>query len=100
MTSLIGSELPEGEFLADLGQKAPEGAYPKFTIMGKVFDAAKPDEPTDSRPMIVHDGPGGFPSSGGSSGASFGGPGAMPGGLPGGGAWAGPSTGWPTRSGR
>lgn len=30
--------------MADLGQKAPEGAYPKFTIMGKVFDAAKPDE--------------------------------------------------------
>lgn len=30
--------------MADLGQKAPEGAYPKFTVMGKVFDAAKPDE--------------------------------------------------------
>ncbi len=30
--------------MAELGQKPPEGAYPKFTIMGKVFDAAKPDE--------------------------------------------------------
>ncbi|WP_372827285.1 CmpA/NrtA family ABC transporter substrate-binding protein [Polaromonas sp.] len=30
--------------MTDLGQKPPEGAYPKFTIMGKVFDAAKPDE--------------------------------------------------------
>ena len=30
--------------MADLGQKVPDGAYPKFTIMGKVFDAAKPDE--------------------------------------------------------
>jgi nitrate/nitrite transport system substrate-binding protein len=27
-----------------LGQTPPEGAYPKFTIMGKVFDAAKPEE--------------------------------------------------------
>ncbi len=26
--------------------------------MSTLFD---PDEPTDSRPMIVHDGPGGFP---------------------------------------
>jgi nitrate/nitrite transport system substrate-binding protein len=30
--------------MTELGQKPPEGAYPKFTIMGKVFDAAKPDE--------------------------------------------------------
>ncbi len=30
--------------MAELGLKAPEGAYPKFTIMGKVFDAAKPDD--------------------------------------------------------
>jgi len=30
--------------MKDLGQKPPEGAYPKFTIMGKVFDPAKPDE--------------------------------------------------------
>ncbi len=30
--------------MAELGQKAPEGAYPKFSIMGKTFDAAKPDE--------------------------------------------------------
>jgi len=29
--------------MAELGQKPPEGAYPKFTIMGKVFDPAKPD---------------------------------------------------------
>ena len=27
-----------------LGQAAPEGAYPKFTIMGKVFDPSKPDD--------------------------------------------------------
>jgi nitrate/nitrite transport system substrate-binding protein len=27
-----------------LGQPVPEGAYPKFTIMGKVFDPAKPDD--------------------------------------------------------
>jgi nitrate/nitrite transport system substrate-binding protein len=27
-----------------LGQTAPDGAYPKFKIMGKEFDAAKPDE--------------------------------------------------------
>lgn len=27
-----------------LDQKVPEGAYPKFTIMGKVFDPARPDE--------------------------------------------------------
>ena len=30
--------------MKDLGQKTPEGAYPKFTIMGKVFDPAKPDD--------------------------------------------------------
>ena len=30
--------------MAELGQKTPEGAYPKFSVMGKVFDAAKPDE--------------------------------------------------------
>jgi nitrate/nitrite transport system substrate-binding protein len=24
-----------------LGQKVPEGAYPKFTVMGKVFDPEK-----------------------------------------------------------
>ena len=29
--------------MAELGQKAPEGSYPRFTIMGKVFDPAKPD---------------------------------------------------------
>jgi nitrate/nitrite transport system substrate-binding protein len=29
--------------MKDLGQKVPEGAYPKFTIMGKVFDPAAPD---------------------------------------------------------
>ncbi|QHI99837.1 ABC transporter substrate-binding protein [Xylophilus rhododendri] len=34
--------------MAELGQKPPEGAYPKFTIMGKVFDAAKAEEYTRS----------------------------------------------------
>ena len=29
--------------MAELGQKVPEGAYPKFTIMGKVFDPTRPD---------------------------------------------------------
>ncbi len=30
--------------MKSLDQKAPDGAYPKFTIMGKVFDPSKPDE--------------------------------------------------------
>jgi len=30
--------------MKELGQSAPDGAYPKFTIMGKVFDPAKPDD--------------------------------------------------------
>jgi nitrate/nitrite transport system substrate-binding protein len=30
--------------MKELGQKPPEGAYPKFKIMGKVFDPAKPDD--------------------------------------------------------
>ena len=30
--------------MKELGQPVPEGTYPKFTIMGKVFDPAKPDE--------------------------------------------------------
>jgi nitrate/nitrite transport system substrate-binding protein len=30
--------------MVELGQKPPEGAYPKITVMGKVFDAAKPEE--------------------------------------------------------
>ncbi|MET3390902.1 CmpA/NrtA family ABC transporter substrate-binding protein [Variovorax atrisoli] len=30
--------------MKDLGQPVPDGAYPKFTIMGKVFDPAKPDD--------------------------------------------------------
>jgi nitrate/nitrite transport system substrate-binding protein len=30
--------------MKELGQKTPEGAYPKFTIMGKEFDAAKADQ--------------------------------------------------------
>lgn len=30
--------------MKQLGMPVPEGAYPKFTIMGKVFDPAKPDE--------------------------------------------------------
>jgi nitrate/nitrite transport system substrate-binding protein len=30
--------------MKQLGQKVPDGAYPKFTIMGKVFDPAKPED--------------------------------------------------------
>jgi nitrate/nitrite transport system substrate-binding protein len=30
--------------MKELGQATPEGAYPKFSVMGKVFDAAKPEE--------------------------------------------------------
>jgi nitrate/nitrite transport system substrate-binding protein len=30
--------------MKELGQTPPDGAFPKFTIMGKVFDPAKPDE--------------------------------------------------------
>ncbi|MET3494707.1 CmpA/NrtA family ABC transporter substrate-binding protein [Variovorax boronicumulans] len=30
--------------MKELGQSVPDGAYPKFTIMGKVFDPAKPDD--------------------------------------------------------
>jgi nitrate/nitrite transport system substrate-binding protein len=30
--------------MKEIGQTPPEGAYPKFTIMGKVFDPTKPDE--------------------------------------------------------
>ena len=30
--------------MRELGQTPPEGAMPKFTIMGKVFDPAKPDD--------------------------------------------------------
>jgi len=30
--------------MRELGQTPPDGAMPKFTIMGKVFDPAKPDE--------------------------------------------------------
>ena len=30
--------------MKQLGMPVPEGSYPKFTIMGKVFDPAKPDE--------------------------------------------------------
>jgi nitrate/nitrite transport system substrate-binding protein len=30
--------------MRELGQMPPEGAFPKFTIMGKVFDPAKPEE--------------------------------------------------------
>ena len=29
--------------MKDLGQKTSDGAYPKFTITGKEFDAAKAD---------------------------------------------------------
>ena len=31
------------KYMKELGQKTPDGAYPKFTIMGKEFDAAKAD---------------------------------------------------------
>jgi nitrate/nitrite transport system substrate-binding protein len=31
--------------------KVAEGAYPKFTIMGKVFDPAQPQAYVDSFPM-------------------------------------------------
>ena len=31
------------KYMKDLNQKVPDGAYPKFTIMGKEFDAAKAD---------------------------------------------------------
>ncbi len=30
--------------MKEIGQTPPEGAYPRFTIMGKVFDPTKPDE--------------------------------------------------------
>ena len=30
--------------MKELGQPVPDGAYPKFTIMGKVFDPAKPED--------------------------------------------------------
>ena len=29
--------------MRELDQKVPEGAYPKFTVMGKVFDPEKPE---------------------------------------------------------
>jgi nitrate/nitrite transport system substrate-binding protein len=29
--------------MKQLGQPVPEGAYPKFTVMGKVFDPEKPE---------------------------------------------------------
>ena len=32
------------KYMKELGQKTPEGAYPKFTIMGKEFDAAKAEQ--------------------------------------------------------
>jgi nitrate/nitrite transport system substrate-binding protein len=37
--------------MAELDQKAPEGAYPKFRIMGKEFDAAKADAYAKSFPI-------------------------------------------------
>ncbi|MGJ7553646.1 CmpA/NrtA family ABC transporter substrate-binding protein [Variovorax sp. RB3P1] len=30
--------------MKELGQAVPDGAYPKFTIMGKVFDPSKPED--------------------------------------------------------
>jgi nitrate/nitrite transport system substrate-binding protein len=32
------------KYMKELGQPVPEGAYKKFKVMGKEFDAAKPDE--------------------------------------------------------
>ncbi len=37
--------------MSQLDQKVPDGAYPKFTIMGKVFDPAKPDGYLKSFPI-------------------------------------------------
>ncbi len=37
--------------MVELGQKPAEGAYPKFTIMGKVFDSAKPEAYLKSFPI-------------------------------------------------
>ncbi|MGA0571332.1 CmpA/NrtA family ABC transporter substrate-binding protein [Variovorax sp. VNK109] len=37
--------------MKELDQKVPDGAYPKFTIMGKVFDPAKPDDYVKSFPI-------------------------------------------------
>jgi nitrate/nitrite transport system substrate-binding protein len=34
--------------MADLGQTPPQGAYPRFTIMGKVFDPQQPEPYLDS----------------------------------------------------
>jgi nitrate/nitrite transport system substrate-binding protein len=34
--------------MRQLGMPVPEGAYPRFTIMGKVFDPAKPEAYVDS----------------------------------------------------
>ena len=34
--------------MKELGQTPPEGSSPKFTIMGKVFDPAKPQEYVNS----------------------------------------------------
>jgi nitrate/nitrite transport system substrate-binding protein len=39
------------QHMKGLGMPVPEGAYPKFTIMGKVFDPAKPQAYIDSFPM-------------------------------------------------
>ena len=39
--------------MKELGQKVPDGAYPSFTIMGKVFDPAKPDAYLKSFPIAA-----------------------------------------------
>lgn len=39
------------KYMGQLDQKVPDGAYPKFTIMGKVFDPAKPDGYLKSFPI-------------------------------------------------
>jgi nitrate/nitrite transport system substrate-binding protein len=36
------------KYMKSLDQKVPDGAYPKFKIMGKEFDAAKAAEYTNS----------------------------------------------------
>jgi nitrate/nitrite transport system substrate-binding protein len=39
------------KYMTQVGLKAPEGSYKKFKVMGKEFDAAKPEEYLKSFPM-------------------------------------------------
>jgi nitrate/nitrite transport system substrate-binding protein len=39
------------KYMKEIGQVPPEGAYPKFKIMGKEFDAAKADAYAKSFPI-------------------------------------------------